>query len=87
MTLHICPVCGKAHEVAPSRQSVAWGRQLSCSCDCEKERRRRVRRRLLDGSTMDVQTGVAEYTENMSAMTNHVAPARMCYPLSSSPMP
>jgi hypothetical protein len=44
MTLHICPVCGKPHPVTEARQSVAWGRQLSCSCTCEVERRRRVRK-------------------------------------------
>jgi hypothetical protein len=43
MTIHVCPICGKAHEVVPARQLVAWGRQLCCSCDCELERRRRVR--------------------------------------------
>jgi hypothetical protein len=44
MTIHICPVCGKALAVTPAHQSVAWGRQLCCSCACEVERRRRVRR-------------------------------------------
>jgi hypothetical protein len=48
MTLHICPVCGKPHTVTEARQSVAWGRQLTCSCACEVERRRRVRKQLVD---------------------------------------
>ena len=47
MPQHTCPVCGKTHAVTAARQSVAWGRRLTCSCTCEVERRRRVRRRLL----------------------------------------
>jgi len=56
MTLHNCPVCGKAHEVTPARQSVAWGRQLSCSCACEVERRRRVRKQHHDAYALRVQS-------------------------------
>jgi hypothetical protein len=49
MTLHVCPVCGKEHIVTAARQSVAWGRRLTCSCACELERRRRVRMQLQNG--------------------------------------
>ncbi|MEW5769127.1 MAG: hypothetical protein AB1831_02065 [Pseudomonadota bacterium] len=48
MARHVCPACGKSHEVPGAHQSVAWGRQLCCSCDCELERRARVRRQLLE---------------------------------------
>ena len=57
MTLHVCPVCGKTHAVTPARQSLAWGRQLSCCCACEGERRRRVRRQLLDVHALRAQIG------------------------------
>jgi hypothetical protein len=55
MTHHTCPVCGKEHAVTAARQSVAWGRRLTCSCTCEVERRRRVRKRLLDPHALRVQ--------------------------------
>jgi hypothetical protein len=45
VSLHVCPVCGKTHAVAPARQLVAWGRQLTCSCACEHERRRMRKQR------------------------------------------
>lgn len=57
MTIHVCPVCGKAHAVNPARQSVSWGRQLTCSCDCEAERRRQVRKQLLGAHAMRASGG------------------------------
>lgn len=43
MPVHICPVCGVAHDVSPVRAQFAYGRQLTCNPDCEAERRRRLR--------------------------------------------
>jgi len=40
---HICPVCGRSHEVREARAEVAYGRQLTCSPECESERRKRRR--------------------------------------------
>lgn len=57
MTLHVCPVCGKTHAVNPARQSVAWGRQFTCSCECESERRRRMREQVLGAHSMRAQGG------------------------------
>jgi hypothetical protein len=37
---HICPVCGDLHFVNPARQSVAYGKQFSCSAQCESIRRK-----------------------------------------------
>jgi hypothetical protein len=55
MTIHVCPVCGKTHAVNPARQSVSWGRELTCSCDCESERRRRIRKQLLEAYSLRAQ--------------------------------
>ena len=57
MTFHVCPVCGKSHAVNPARQSVAWGRRLTCSCACELERRRRVRKQRLYTALQSGQEG------------------------------
>jgi hypothetical protein len=53
MTFHICPVCGKSHAVTPARQSVAWGRRLTCSCAFELERRRVRSQRCLNPTSTE----------------------------------
>jgi len=46
---HICPVCGKRHEVHPVLHQVAYGRQLTCSCRCKAAYRRQVLAKHLHG--------------------------------------
>jgi hypothetical protein len=41
MVTHMCPICGRIHDVRQARAEVAYGRRLTCSPECESERRRR----------------------------------------------
>ena len=40
MPIHICPNCGKAHNVHPAMDALSWGRQFACCVICEAQRRR-----------------------------------------------
>jgi hypothetical protein len=42
---HVCPICSRTHAVREARDSVAYGRQLTCSPECESVRRKRMRER------------------------------------------
>jgi hypothetical protein len=49
LATHICPVCGKRHEVHPVLHQLANGRQLTCSCRCKAAHRRKILAKHLHG--------------------------------------
>jgi len=52
--VHICPVCGNAHEIPEILHSLACGRQLTCSPQCKRCWPAIIRARTLAGA---VKTG------------------------------
>lgn len=47
MPTHVCPVCGKRHEVSPGLYQLSYGNQLTCGYRCKGAYRRVVLERRL----------------------------------------
>lgn len=47
MPIHVCPVCGRRHEVSSVLDRLAYGRFLTCSPKCKTSLAALVRRRTL----------------------------------------
>jgi hypothetical protein len=57
--MHVCPACGRRHEVTRARAEMAWGTQLCCSPECAEDARLREGARRLKSA--QIRTEAAAY--------------------------
>jgi hypothetical protein len=66
MVIHVCPGCGKRHEVHPVLDQLAYGAQLACSGRCKQAYRQAAVARCQAESELRAATGAGRRCKQLA---------------------